>query len=312
MFQSRTLQGILLGMIAAVCYGLIPTFTLPISGETGGEHALSDLSVMFYRFIFAALVLGGVMLFKRQNFRITRDELVTLIYLAFLSDGAALFLIAGYPYLSSGVATTIHFLYPVMITLIMVAFYHEARKLSTFLAVGMAVAGVGVLSYQSGQGINMRGVMLELVSAFCYAFYMIRVSRSRVQHMDGLKLTFYVMLIGGLIFGAEAFRQESLQLLTTQVQWVNIFALVMICTVVTNLSLVLSVQRIGSTMTAVLGALEPLTAVALGCLFFNEDFTWNVGVGVAMIIPAVLIIIYTRTRKSSEKQSELSSVSPNS
>jgi drug/metabolite transporter (DMT)-like permease len=75
---------------------------------------------------------------------------------------------------------------------------------------------------------------------------------------------------------------------------------------------VLSVQRIGSTMSAVLGALEPLTAVALGCLFFNEAFTWNVGVGVAMIIPAVLIIIYTRTRKSSEKQSELSSASPNS
>ena len=301
MFQSRTFQGIALGMIAAVCYGLIPTFTLPISGETGGAHALSDLSVMFYRFIFAALVLGGVMLFKRCSFRITREELATLIYLAFLSDGAALFLIAGYPYRSSGVATTIHFLYPVMITLIMVTFYHEARKLSTFLAVGLAVVGVGVLSYQPGQGINVHGVLLELISAFCYAFYLIRVNRSRVQHMDGLKLTFYVMAIGGCIFGAEAFRQDCLQPLTTQVQWANIFALVMICTVVTNLSLVLSVKRIGSTMTAVLGALEPLTAVALGCFFFNEAFTWNVGVGIGMILPAVLIIIYTRTRKATEK-----------
>lgn len=301
MFQSRTVQGILMGMIAAICYGLIPTFTLPISGATGGVNAMSDVSVMFYRFTFAALVLGGVMFFKRCSFRITREELVRLIYLAFLSDGAALFLIAGYPYLSSGVATTIHFLYPVMITLIMVTFYHEARKLSTFLAVGMAVVGVGVLSYQSGEGINMRGVVLELVSAFCYAFYMIRVNRSRVQHMDGLKLTFYVLAIGGLIFGAEAFRQDDFQLITTGVQWGNIIALVLICTVITNLSLVLSVKRIGSTMTAVLGALEPLTAVALGCIFFNEDFTWNVGMGIAMIIPAVLIIIYTRTRKSAEK-----------
>ena len=121
---------------------------------------LSDASILFYRFIFAALVIAVVMVAMKRSFKITRCELVTLTYLAFLSDGSALFLIDGYNYMSSGAATTLHFMYPVMTTLIMIVFYHEARKLSTILAVLMAVAGVGLLSWQPDGETNIRGVVI--------------------------------------------------------------------------------------------------------------------------------------------------------
>ena len=296
--MSPTLKGTIAGLVAAICYGLIPLFTIPIKNGEAANH-LSDCSIMFYRFALATLIIAVLMLITRRSFKITRGELVTLTYLAFLSDGSALFLIDGYNYLSSGVATTIHFMYPVVTTIMMMVFYNEARKVSTLLAVLLAVVGVGVLSWQSNGQTSLHGVVIELISACCYAFYLIRVNRSRVRNMDGMKLTFYVMGIGALIFGAEALRQDEFQLITTGVQASHLLLLGIVCTVVTNLCLVMAVQRIGSTMTAVLGALEPLTAVALGCLLMGEDITLNVVLGICLIIPSVIIIIFTRAKHAS-------------
>lgn len=293
--HSNPAKGIIAGLVAAVCYGLIPLFTIPIKSGAAVDR-LSDHSILFYRFALAAVIIAVLMLVMRRSFRITRGELVTLTYLAFLSDGSALFLIDGYNYLSSGVATTIHFMYPVVTTLLMMAFYHEARRLSTLSAVMLAVVGVGVLSWQSGVTTNIHGVIIELISALCYAFYLIRVNRSRVRDMNGMRLTFYVMGIGALIFGAEALRQDEFQMVTTQLQLTHLLVLGVVCTVVTNLCLVVAVKRIGSTMTAVLGALEPLTAVTLGCMWLGESVTWNVLLGIGLIIPSVIIIIFTRSR----------------
>lgn len=296
--MSPTLKGTIAGLVAAICYGLIPLFTIPIkNGEAVNQ--LSDCSIMFYRFALATLIIAVLMLITRRSFKITRGELVTLTYLAFLSDGSALFLIDGYNYLSSGVATTIHFMYPVVTTIMMMVFYNEARKVSTLMAVVLAVVGVGVLSWQSNGETSLHGVLIELISACCYAFYLIRVNRSRVRDMDGMKLTFYVMGIGALIFGAEALRQDEFQMITTGVQVGHLLLLGIVCTVVTNLCLVMAVQRIGSTMTAVLGALEPLTAVALGCLLMGEAITLNVVLGICLIIPSVIIIIFTRAKHAS-------------
>lgn len=287
--------GFIVGLIAAVCYGFIPFFTLPIKQGEPTDY-LSDPTILFYRFGFASLMLALVMLVRRKSFKVTRGELVTLIYLSFISDGSALFLIDGYNYMSSGVATTLHFMYPVVTALIMMIFYNEARRVSTLLAVAMAVGGVAVLSWSTEGNTSITGVIIVLISAVCYALYLIRVNRSRAATMDGGKLVFYVMFIGALIFGAEALRQGNFAPLSTSLQWRNLLSLAFICTFITNISLVFSVKRIGSTMTAVLGALEPLTAVVMGCLVFNEPFSIQVLAGILLIIPAVIIIIFTRKR----------------
>lgn len=128
--KKNVTYGFLVGLLAAICYGFIPFFTLPIkSGAT--ENFMSDPTILFYRFGFASIILAIVMLIRRISFKVTRGELVTLIYLAFISDGSALFLIDGYNYMSSGVATTLHFMYPVVTAIIMMTFYNEARRLST-------------------------------------------------------------------------------------------------------------------------------------------------------------------------------------
>lgn len=293
--QKEATLGFIVGLLAAICYGFIPFFTLPIKQGEVSQY-LSDPTILFYRFGFASLLVAMVMIVRRKSFKVTRGELVTLIYLSFISDGSALFLIDGYNYMSSGVATTLHFMYPVVTALIMMMFYNEARRLSTLLAVAMAVAGVAVLSWNTNGNTSLKGVIIVLISAVCYALYLIRVNRSRAATMESSKLVFYVMFIGAIIFGAEALRQGNFSLISTPLQIKNLLSLAVVCTFVTNVSLVYSVKRIGSTLTAVLGALEPLTAVIIGCIVFDEPFSVQVLSGILLIIPAVIIIIFTRRR----------------
>lgn len=296
--RNKGTLGVILGLLAAVCYGFIPLFTKPLQTTEGGSFAMSSSTILFYRFGLSALVVACVMLIRRISFRITFPEFVRLTFLAFLSDGAALFLIAGYPYMNSGVATTLHFMYPVMTALLMMTFFHERRRISTFLAVGMAVLGVGMLSSSETGSIALIGIVLELISALCFAFYLIRVNHSRVSNMNVVKLTFYVMSIGAFIFAAFVFYEQAdfdlsrrYTLFPTIQGWIYLIGLSFICTVVTNLSLVYATQLIGPTMASVLGALEPVTAILVGACLLGEKITLTILIGIVLILSSVLIII---------------------
>lgn len=290
-------QGLFLGLAAAVCYGFIPLFTKELQYPAEGLP-LSSATILFYRFGLASLVIAGIMLFQRISFSITFPEFLRLAFLAFLSDGAALFLIAGYSYMPSGVATTLHFMYPVFTALTMMLFFHERRQISTIVAIAMAVGGLFVLSW-SGQGeVALMGVLLEIISAFCFALYLIRVNRSKISNMPPTKLTFYVMLLGALIFAATIIYERSEIEMATHFAvfpstrgWLNLIALSLVCTVITNLALVHAIKMIGPTITAVLGVLEPVTAILLGIIFMGESLTPPIVLGIMLIIPAVLIIV---------------------
>lgn len=290
-------QGLILGLTAAVCYGFIPLFTKELQHPSEGL-ALSSATILFYRFSIASIVIAGIMVFQRISFRITFPEFLRLTLLAFLSDGAALFLIAGYSYMPSGVATTLHFMYPVFTALTMMLFFHEPRRMSTVLAITMAVAGLFVLSW-TGQGeVALLGVVLEIISALCFALYLIRVNRSKISNMPPTKLTFYVMMLGALIFAATIIYERSeiemathFAVLPSTRGWLNLIALSLVCTVITNLALVHAIKMIGPTITAVLGVLEPVTAILLGIIFMGESLTSPIVLGIMLIISAVLIIV---------------------
>lgn len=110
-------NGFLYGLLSSASFGLIPLFTIPAMRE--GMHFES---ILFYRFLFACLALGCILLLDKQSFRISRKEIPSLSLLAFLYLMSAVFLFWGYKFMASGVATTIHFMYPVLTTLIMMIF----------------------------------------------------------------------------------------------------------------------------------------------------------------------------------------------
>ena len=297
---DKSSVGLFLGLMAAVCYGFIPLFTKELQAPAVGLP-LSSSTILFYRFGIASLILAAIMFVRRESFRITYAEFVRLVQLAFLSNGAALFLISGYRYCSSsGVATTLHFTYPILTALIMMIFFRERSRLSTWMAIGLSIAGVALLSGVGG-GAQWLGIVLEIISALCFALYLIRVNRSRVSQMPVVKLTFYVMAFGALIFAAFiAYERADFDisahyaLIPSASGWLNLCLLSVICTVVTNLALVYATQNVGPTVASILGVLEPLTALVLGILFLGEELTPSMAAGIGLILPAVLIIILRR------------------
>ena len=297
---DKSSVGLFLGLMAAVCYGFIPLFTKELQAPAVGLP-LSSSTILFYRFGIASLILAAIMFVRRESFRITYAEFVRLVQLAFLSNGAALFLISGYRYYSSsGVATTLHFTYPILTALIMMIFFRERSRLSTWMAIGLSIAGVALLSGVGG-GAQWLGIVLEIISALCFALYLIRVNRSRVSQMPVVKLTFYVMAFGALIFAAFiAYERADFDisahyaLVPSASGWLNLCLLSVICTVVTNLALVYATQNVGPTVASILGVLEPLTALVLGILFLGEELTPSMAAGIGLILPAVLIIILRR------------------
>lgn len=284
------LKGFLAGIISSSTFGLIPLFTLPLMAQ-----GMDFDSILFYRFLIAGISIGIVLPLKKISFRISNAELLTLSYLSIFYVVSAMFLFWGYNYLPSGIATTIHFLYPVFVTLIMFLYYHERLSVIIITAIIMAFFGVAFLSIGgAAEKIDMAGIGIVLISAIGYALYIIKVSKSKVRNMNGSKLTFYVLLIGALIFYIQTLIKGTFQIIPNTQSLINILLLAILPTVISNLALVYAIKRIGSTLTAVLGAMEPLTALCVGISVFGEPITSRIATGFLLIISAVSLIILSR------------------
>lgn len=291
------LKGLLYGIISSSTFGLIPLFALPVLHDGMGLN-----SVMFYRFGLSALVLGLWLILRGRDLRITLKEFGALFGLGLFYALTALLLTTAYLYIPSGIATTIHFLYPVVVTAVMILFFKDRVSLPVVIATFMAIAGVWLLgSGEGGGAVSLKGLLLVLTTVATYALYIVGVNKSRVHQMDGLKMTFYVLLCCTIIFAINLLiRGEMLDPIADVKTGIYLLLLALIPTLISDFTLILSVQHVGSTTTAVLGCMEPLTAVAMGVIFLHEDLGPAQFGGMIVILAAVSIIILAGSKEVSK------------
>ena len=176
-------KGFLYGLIASATFGLIPLFSIPAL-----ENGVGLDSLLFYRFSLASVLVAVLMWVKKIPFDIQKSEFGIAFILGTLYAITALWLTEAYLYIPSGVATTIHFLYPVVVSLIMFVFYKDKLTMPILLAMAMAVSGVYMLSGGNtpGGSINIKGLMLVLATVIAYAAYIVGMNRSRIARLDSL------------------------------------------------------------------------------------------------------------------------------
>ncbi len=280
-------KGYILGIIAAATYGMNPLFALPLY-----KAGMDPDSVLFFRYLFAIPVLGIMIKARGRNFRLQRKEILPLMIMGILVACSSLALFQSYNYMGAGIASTLLFVYPIMVALIMAFAFKEKLTLQTMLCILLALAGIGLL-YKSGDGttLSLTGVVLVMVSALSYAIYIVGVNRPMLRDIATLKLTFYVLLFGMVLFLVRVDFGKSLHMVDTWYLWGNLLALAVFPTAISFLCTTQAIQYIGATLTAILGALEPLTAVFFGVVVFGESLTMRVGCGILLIIFAVTIII---------------------
>lgn len=289
--MSDTFKGYFFGIVAAVSYG-----TNPLGALFLYDAGLRPISVLFYRFAFAAIMLAALMMVQRKSFAVTRKEAKVLLGLGLLFVASSFTYYQSFKFMPAGLASTILFFYPVMVAVIMAVFYGEKIRLGTIMSIVLALAGILLLYKGDGDStISMTGMCLVIISALTYAVYIVLLNRSEIR-MSSVKLTFYVLLIcivGNVVF--SFFDPEGgLQGLPDARSWASALWLGLVPTVLSLVSMAVAVKYIGSTPTAIMGALEPLTAVVLGVLIFHEVMTPRIALGIAMIFAAVIIIVLSK------------------
>lgn len=292
------LNGILWGMLSGASFGLIPLFTIPLMSE-----GFTTDSILFYRFAFSALILGVLLLARGESFKITFRQVIRFFILGVFYMGSAFFLLWGYEFMPAGIATTIHFLYPVCVLLLMMLFFGERVSLSNFGAVILAVFGVVLLSASQGasEAVSTKGMVIVVTSALTYALYIIGVKKMGLANIDSFKLSFYVLLFTALLFGVKAVVfGDGVMPLHGVASVTNVLLLALVPTVVSNFALIRSIKTVGSTTTSILGALEPMTAVTVGVLVFSEPLNMNHIMGIMLIITAIVIIVLRRNNVRKE------------
>lgn len=285
---QHKLRGLMIAGASSVAFGFIPLFTLPMM-----RMGLRTPSILAYRFLIAALVMFPILLYKKIDLRLTLREAGILLSLGLIYVCSAMGLQLGYHYMPSGIATVVHFTYPVYVILLMLIIYKQKPAGITLFAIALAFFGVLCLSGLGLETVDSRfliGMLIVAPTGLAYASYMVIVNKSVVRTMNNIKLSFYALLTCGSGFLVIALFWGGLQGIPSLEAWGLTIALALIPTVVANITLVEGVKQIGSTMSAILGALEPLTAVVIGFLVFDEVLTPLRIVGVLLIILSVLLI----------------------
>lgn len=285
--ERVTFKGFAYGAIAAASYGLNPLFALPLYADGMGAD-----SVLFYRYAFGLVMLGVMMLVQKQSFALRRCEVLPLVIMGLLFSFSSLTLFLSYNYMDAGIASTILFVYPVLVAILMAVFFKEKVSPITMISIALAFTGISLL-YQGegGQTLSLTGVTLVFISSLTYAVYIIGVNRSVLKDMPIAKLTFYVLLFGLSVYVIRLKFCTQLDVVSQPVLWINPVCLALFPTVISLVAMTKSIHYIGSTPAAILGALEPLTAICCGVLVFGERLTPRIILGIVLILIAVTLII---------------------
>lgn len=297
------LTGILLAIASSATFGLIPLFSIPVL-----ESGVNLESLCFYRFLVATLLMALFMLVKGVSFKIKREEFIPLFILSIFYASTSLFLTGSYAYMPSSIATTIHFLYPVLVTTIMILFFKERFSLFKGIAVVAALIGVYFLSgsadSSSTESISLMGLLFVFITIITYGTYIVGVNQIPIlKRVNGTTLTFYILANSAFFFLCNLlFRGVEFSVVDSASQWYNIIALGLFATLISDLTLVYAIQIIGSTVTAILGCMEPLTAVIVGITLFKERIANTQYIGILFVFVAVYLVIMAQNREKSQSK----------
>lgn len=282
-------KGYILGAIAAATYGMNPLFTLPLY-----KYGMSPDSVLFFRYLMALPILALMIKLRGRSFKLKGEELLACAVLGLMFSVSSLTLFQAYNYMDAGIASTILFIYPIIVTLIMFVFFKEKISIVTALCIAMATLGIGLLYKNSdGGSLSFHGTVLVLASALSYAIYIVGINKTVLKDVATLKVIFYVLAFGLCLYAVRLLLNRDISVPDAEhwYLWGNMIALSIFPTAISLLCTTKAIQYIGSTPTAILGALEPVTAVIIGVLVFHEVITLRIFIGLMLIIIAVTIII---------------------
>mgnify|MGYP005930312475 FL=1 len=288
------IKGILYAAVSSSTFGLAPFFSLTLL-----LAGFSAFEVLSYRWGVATIALTLFGWCSGCSFRLEKKDFLVVLLLSLLRAVTSFSLLIAYQNIATGVASTIHFMYPLAVSLVMMYFFQEKKSLWVMFAVFMSLLGAALLSsgeLEAKNGDTIVGLVAACVSVFSYTGYIVGVRMTRAVRINSTVLTCYVMGLGTVLYFIGALTTSGLQLVADGYTWLIILGLALPATAISNITLVRAIKYAGPTLTSILGAMEPLTAVVIGVFVFKELFTLNSAIGIILILLAVSVVIFRKQK----------------
>lgn len=285
----KKIHGVIYAMLSSAAFGVTPIFT-----KDACSRGMNSITVLFFRLLITASILLSYFLIKKVDFKISKKQLLNLLFLGSIGYASTtITLFSSYTYISVGVATTLHFVYPAVVTILMILIYKEKVYFSKIFSLLLSVAGVYCLIYTKNLYINTTGVVFAIISGVFYSIYIIGVDKGAVKDMDVLISTFYITLIASVcvfIFGKFT---VGIKIVVTYPIIIDIVCIAVISTLFALVAFVKGIKIIGSSNASILSTFEPIVSVLLGVIILNEKITFSTVLGTTLIIFSVLFLTLT-------------------
>lgn len=272
--------------IAAASYGTNPVFALPLYQE-----GMSANSVLLFRYLLGLPLLAAMIWWRGRSLRISRREVAPLATVGVMVALSSLALFESYNLMAASIASTLLFVYPLMVAVLMAIFFRERITPRTAACLALALCGIGLLyKGEDGATLSLAGMAWVMSSSLAYAVYIVFINRAGLRDVPTLTLTFYSLLAGSLIFICKG-AATHIVVPSTAGMWGCVLCLALLPTALSLVCTTIAVNRIGSTPTAILGVFEPVTAIVFGVVVFGERLTPRDVSGLLLIMTAVTIVV---------------------
>lgn len=278
-------KGYIYTALSAIIFGLMPLLTKIIIAR-----GATSLTISFFRVLYVTIVLFFVLKIKKIDFHLEKRDLLSVMLTSIFGSGLTIIILnESYNYVDTGIATSLHFLYPLFVAILCCFFYGEKIKKKQIISLSFAL--VGIICFMSKGNGSLFGYLLAIASGLTYAFYLVKMDKTGLVKMNAFKLSFYLALFTTIeIFTMNLYMQEVVFKMDA-IAYVLLLVLALSSSFLATVLLQKGVLLLGSTRASFICLLEPVTSMIVGILWLNEALTFNKGLGGLAIIISLIIFL---------------------
>jgi drug/metabolite transporter (DMT)-like permease len=291
--------GMFYALGSSAAFGLMPIFA-----KWAYRYGINSITLVVLRFMFAWIIILPMLLYKKKSLKLNKTQLKHLGIIGGLSyTFTTLTLFLSYNYISVGIATTLHFVYPIIVTLISVVFFKEKIFKEKVTALAVSTVGILLLIYNGQISFNFLGVFYAIFSGLLYSIYICGVEHSEMKNIDSFVLTFYLSVIAAAILFTVGTFSGNINLNIDVRCYIAAFLIALISTVIAITFFQRGIKIIGSSNASILSTFEPIVSFILGVIIYKEAVSFRIIVGCLLIFISVFLLTKTYSKHSSDTES---------
>jgi len=278
--------GMMYSLGSSAAFGLMPVFA-----KWAYSYTISSITLVALRFIFAWIIILPMLIYKKEKILLNKKQFIHVFFIGgVVYTFTTLTLFLSYNYISSGIATTIHFVYPIIVTLIAIIFFKEKIIKEKLYALAASTLGIFLLIYNGDVKLSFLGVFYALLSGVLYSIYVSGVEHSEMKNINSFVLTFYLSLIASLILTISGLCTNTINFNVDFRCYIAAFLIALISTVVAITFFQRGIKIIGSSNASILSTFEPTVSFILGVIIFNEAVSLKIVTGCLLIFISVMLL----------------------